>query len=89
MQFQGKHHDLKTYYPLSYQKQKKTNKNNVTRTSAYLNFVKKHPEVHWAFLAHMVSRNGGYTMCDLQSFLIRELVTEKEVFPFYLFLVTS
>ncbi|KUP06474.1 hypothetical protein Q75_08060 [Bacillus coahuilensis p1.1.43] len=67
-------------------KTKKANKNNVTRTSAYLNFVKKHPEVHWAFLAHMVSRNGGYTMCDLQSFLIRELVTEKEVFPFYLFL---
>src|SRR3954466_2277733 len=42
------------------------NQNNVTRTKAYLDFYKLHPEIHWAFLGHMVSRNGGWNMTDLK-----------------------
>ncbi|MCE5171512.1 DUF2515 domain-containing protein [Paenibacillus profundus] len=42
------------------------NRNNVTRTAAYGRIYKSYPELHWAFLAHMVSRNGGWNMTDLQ-----------------------
>ncbi|OXM17464.1 hypothetical protein CGZ75_03995 [Paenibacillus herberti] len=42
------------------------NRNNVTRTEAYRAFYLRRPEVHWALLAHMVSRNGGWNMTDLQ-----------------------
>ncbi|MVP01744.1 DUF2515 family protein [Paenibacillus lutrae] len=41
------------------------NRNNVTRTQAYWEMYTKHPELHWALLAHMVSRNGGWSMTDL------------------------
>lgn len=43
------------------------NLNNVTRTKAYLEFYLRHPEIHWAFLGHMVSRNGGWNMTDLKA----------------------
>ncbi|MEY9096107.1 DUF2515 family protein [Paenibacillus sp. RC84] len=42
------------------------NRNNVTRTRAYWNLYEQHPELHWALLAHMVSRNGGWNMTDLE-----------------------
>ncbi|PGB24080.1 DUF2515 family protein, partial [Bacillus wiedmannii] len=41
------------------------NKNNVTRTRAYYQFYIQYPEIHWALLGHMVSRNGGWNMTDL------------------------
>lgn len=50
---------------------KEKNENNVTRTAAYLDFYKRHPEIHWAFLGHMVSRNGGWNMTDLKGELLR------------------
>ncbi|GGG12808.1 DUF2515 domain-containing protein [Paenibacillus abyssi] len=53
---------------------KRCNRNNVTRTAAYLAFYRRHPEVHWAFLAHMVSRNGGWNMTDLQGELLPRLL---------------
>ena len=42
------------------------NQNNVTRTQAYWNICQDHPELHWALLAHMVSRNSGWAMTDLK-----------------------
>ncbi|WP_225445721.1 DUF2515 family protein [Paenibacillus arenosi] len=42
------------------------NRSNITRTAAYLRIYTSHPELHWALLAHMVSRNGGYNMTDLK-----------------------
>jgi hypothetical protein len=42
------------------------NKDNITRTDSYFNYFKAHPEIKWSFLASMVSRNGGYNMCDLE-----------------------
>ncbi len=42
------------------------NLDNISRTKAYLDFYLEYPEMIWSFLASMVSRNGGYNMCDLQ-----------------------
>ncbi|CAM3888628.1 DUF2515 family protein [Mesobacillus zeae] len=42
------------------------NIDNISRTAAYLEFYLNKPDMIWAFLASMVSRNGGYNMCDLE-----------------------
>ncbi|NMD70355.1 DUF2515 domain-containing protein [Bacillus sp. DNRA2] len=44
----------------------KWNVDNISRTKAYFSFFEKYPEISWAFLASMVSRNGGWNMCDLE-----------------------
>lgn len=62
------------------------NINNVTRTKAYLEFYNRHPEVHWAFLGHMVSRNGGWNMTDLKGGLLTRLLSKKEAASFFAFL---
>ena len=62
------------------------NKNNVTRTNAYLEFYNEHPDIHWAFLGHMVSRNGGWNMTDLKGELLARLLSEKEKRSFFSFL---
>jgi hypothetical protein len=43
------------------------NIDNISRTNAYFQFYRQYPEIKWAFLASMVSRNAGYNMCDLKS----------------------
>jgi hypothetical protein len=65
------------------------NLNNITRTVAYLSFYKQCPEVHWAFLAHMVSRNGGWNMTDLKGNLISNLIKKNQIDPLFLFLERS
>lgn len=62
------------------------NKNNITRTKAYLDFYNSHPEIHWAFLGHMVSRNAGWNMTDLRGDLLSGLMTESEKLAFFSFL---
>jgi hypothetical protein len=62
------------------------NINNVTRTMAYLNFYRHHPEIHWAFLGHMVSRNGGWNMTDLKGELLSRLLSNKEKRSYFSFL---
>ncbi|WP_027409036.1 DUF2515 family protein [Anoxybacteroides tepidamans] len=62
------------------------NVNNVTRTAAYLHFYKRHPEIHWAFLGHMVSRNGGWNMTDLKGEWLASLLSEEEQRSFFAFL---
>lgn len=52
----------------------KKNKDNVSRTDAYFNYYLTHPEINWSFLASMVSRNGGYNMCDLQGEYFSQLL---------------
>ncbi|WP_246427623.1 DUF2515 family protein [Paenibacillus phyllosphaerae] len=54
------------------------NRNNVTRTEAYRTLYLRRPELHWALLAHMVSRNGGYNMTDLKGELLPRLLGEPE-----------
>ena len=53
------------------------NQNNVTRTRAYYQFYKRYPEIHWALLGHMVSRNGGWNMTDLKGIYIRSCYLRK------------
>ncbi len=62
------------------------NLNNVTRTQAYLDFYLRNPEIHWSFLGHMVSRNGGWNMTDLKGEFLSRLLTEREQKDFFLFL---
>ncbi|MBD3108325.1 DUF2515 family protein [Bacillus sp. AGMB 02131] len=62
------------------------NENNITRTKAYLDFYVQFPEIHWAFLAHMVSRNAGWNMTDLKGSLLSWLLEEKQRQSFFDFL---
>jgi hypothetical protein len=64
----------------------KANRNNVTRTAAYLDFYRKHPEIHWALLAHLVSRNGGWNMTDLRGEWLPRLLSAEEAEAFFAFL---
>lgn len=65
------------------------NRNNLTRTEAYLHFYQRHPEVHWALLAHFVSRNGGWNMTDLKAETVARLLTDRETEDFFHFLERS
>lgn len=62
------------------------NRNNITRTTAYYDYYRRHPEVEWAFLGHMVSRNGGWNMTDLRGDLLPRLLSETEQRDFFQFL---
>ncbi|WP_273853925.1 DUF2515 family protein [Guptibacillus spartinae] len=64
----------------------RANQNNVTRTKAYLDFYLKHPEIHWAFLAHLVSRNAGWTMTDLKGEYLSRLLSQEDQQSFFSFL---
>jgi hypothetical protein len=62
------------------------NRNNVARTAAYLEIYLRHPELHWAFLAHMVSRNGGWSMTDLKGEWLTRLMKPEQAEHFFAFL---
>ncbi|MDR6881580.1 hypothetical protein J2X61_003344 [Bacillus sp. 3255] len=62
------------------------NRNNVTRTMAYWAMYQAHPELHWALLAHLVSRNGGWNMTDLRGELLPRLIDEELVEHLFAFL---
>ncbi|SDH39779.1 Protein of unknown function [Alteribacillus persepolensis] len=64
---------------------KRYNRNNITRTEAYRTFYFQHPEVHWAFLAHMVSRNGGYCMTDVKGQLFSRFLSSDEQQAYFQF----
>lgn len=68
------------------EKANKYNENNVTRTMAYLDFHRRHPDIHWAFLAQMVSRNAGWNMTDLKGELLSKLLSSKQHEDFFDFL---
>lgn len=61
---------------------------NLTRTEAYLACYEAYPELHWAFLAHMVSRNAGWNITDLRGRLAN-LLDESEKRAFYRFIERS
>lgn len=77
--------DLELYKDVSIEV-KKGNLNNITRTACYLDFYRKHPEIHWSFLAHMVSRNAGYHMTDLRNDLLSHVLNDREQRTFFSFL---
>lgn len=61
---------------------------NITRTEAYLACYQACPELHWAFLAHMVSRNAGWNMTDLRG-RAADLLDEQQKRSYYRFLERS
>lgn len=67
-------------------KTQKDNRNNVTRTQAYWACYRDFPELHWALLAHMVSRNGGWCMTDLRGELFPHLLNNAATGHFFSFL---
>lgn len=59
------------------------NIDNISRTDAYFKYYKSHPDIQWSFLASMVSRNGGYNMCDLEGEYFSKIIdssTRKQLF---------
>jgi len=65
------------------------NRNNITRTQAYWNLYQCYPELHWALLAHMVSRNGGWYMTDLKGEWLPHLLPPETAETYYDVLETS
>ncbi|TMW73553.1 DUF2515 family protein [Alteribacter natronophilus] len=53
----------------------KGNFDNISRTVFYSAFYKRNPEIKWAYLASMVSRNAGWAMTDLMSRPFTELLS--------------
>jgi len=65
---------------------KNKNIDNISRTDAYFTFFKKNPDIIWSFLASMVSRNGGWNMCDLEGSIFPQLIDasmRKQLFLTY------
>lgn len=61
----------------------KNNVDNISRTNAYFEFFLNYPEIKWAFLASMVSRNAGWNMCDLEGKWLSSILSKqarKELF---------
>ncbi len=55
------------------------NKDNISRTVFYQNFFNQHPEIKWAFLASMVSRNAGWSMTDLKGNWFPRVLDEEQL----------
>jgi hypothetical protein len=55
----------------------KGNIDNISRTVFYKKFYRRNPEVRWALLASMVSRNAGWNMTDLETEVYRQLLNDK------------
>ncbi|MBP2002064.1 hypothetical protein J2Z69_003121 [Paenibacillus shirakamiensis] len=66
-----------------------SNISNLSRTKAYWECYQIYPELHWAFLAHMVSRNGGWNMSDLRGGQMYPLLDEASKEAVYRFLERS
>jgi hypothetical protein len=58
-------HEAELIYNIKLETERK-NADNISRTNAYLDYYLENPDMIWSFLASMVSRNGGYNMCDLE-----------------------
>ena len=64
--FENVTNEEKRLIQLIWKETKKLNIDNISRTNAYLEYYIQNKEICWAFLAHMVSRNAGWCMCDLE-----------------------
>lgn len=62
------------------------NRDNISRTVSYASFFKRNPEIRWSMLASLVSRNAGYSMCDLKGDWLPRVLsadTRKHLFLTY------
>ena len=62
----------------------KYNLDNISRTKAYAAYYNRNPDVKWAFLASMVSRNAGWNMTDLQGRWYTLALDWKKRYPIFL-----
>lgn len=53
------------------------NEHNISRTTHYDQFYKRHNEIIWAYLASFVSRNAGWNMTDLEGEIFKNLIPKK------------
>lgn len=60
------------------------NIDNISRTKAYFDYYEVHPDICWSFLAHMVSRNAGWNMCDLEGNWFPKIINERKRYRFFL-----
>ncbi|MFD1849502.1 DUF2515 family protein [Oceanobacillus bengalensis] len=54
------------------------NKDNISRTKAYQKYYFKNPEIRWALLASVVSRNAGWNMTDLATPSFKTILGDAE-----------
>jgi hypothetical protein len=59
------------------QETKINNRDNITRTKAYLQYYQNFQEIKWSFLASMVSRNAGWNITDLATNTYQQLLSKK------------
>jgi hypothetical protein len=64
------------YYIIN--KTRKYNIDNISRTKAYQRFYIKHPEIKWALVASIVSRNAGWNMTDLYLPPYQKMLSQRE-----------
>ncbi|WP_270179014.1 DUF2515 family protein [Alkalihalobacillus sp. CinArs1] len=55
------------------------NTDNISRTVFYERFFRSHPEIKWAFLASMVSRNAGWSMADLKGEWFPKIISQEKI----------
>jgi len=65
-------------------KVKKHNTDNISRTDAYLKYYLQHPEIKWALVASIVSRNAGWNMTDLHLPPFRQLFGKEELYRLFM-----
>lgn len=61
----------------------RNNIDNISRTLAYLKFYRSHPEICWALLASIVSRNAGWNMTDLESNWYKQIINKNDRRKFF------
>ncbi|WP_042145602.1 DUF2515 family protein [Paucisalibacillus sp. EB02] len=64
------------YYIIN--KTRKYNIDNISRTKAYQRFFIKYPEIKWAIVASIVSRNAGWNMTDLYLLPYKKMLSDRE-----------
>ncbi|MUV39804.1 uncharacterized protein JNUCC1_03688 [Lentibacillus sp. JNUCC-1] len=71
----------RNHHPIHYiiKKARAHNMDNISRTKAYQNFYFHHPEIRWALLASVVSRNAGWNMTDLCLPPYLNMLTSKDL----------
>lgn len=57
---------------------KQNNTDNLSRTEAYLRYYQENKTIKWSFLAHMVSRNAGWNMCDLKGKWFSKIIGKQK-----------
>ncbi|WP_416149753.1 DUF2515 family protein [Salipaludibacillus sp. HK11] len=55
----------------------KNNKDNISRTYAYQRYYFSHQEIRWAYLASFVSRNAGWSMSDLMTNALVNMISNE------------